>query len=109
MQGEVKRHTPRFSQELFPEKRSTLHVAAQHAALAVAARCIGHRSTVRTGGLQQMGKPRGKPQHTGKQYAQGRIAPSGRKSKKGGMRAMALPEAKAVQWENYPHTMNLSR
>ena len=109
MQGEAWRHAPRFSQELFPEKRSTLHVAAQHAALAVAARCIGRRSAVRAGGLQQMGKPRGKPQHTGKQYAQGRIAPSGRKSRKGGMRAMALPEAKAVQWENYPHTMNLSR
>ena len=48
MLEEARRHTPRFSQELFPEKRSTLHVATQHAALAVAARCIGLRSVLHT-------------------------------------------------------------
>ena len=55
MLEEVKRHAPRFSQELCSEKHSTLHVAAQHAALAVAARCIGHRSAVRAVGYSRWG------------------------------------------------------
>ena len=81
--------------------RSTLRWLLQRAASAIAARCARWATAD--------GEAEGQAAAYRQAVCTGAHCTIGPKSRKGGKRAMALPEAEAVQREDYPHTMNLSR
>ena len=81
--------------------RSTLRWLSQRGASAIAARCARWATAD--------GETEGQAAAYRQAVCPGAHCAIGPKSRKGGKRAMALPEVEAVQWENYPHTMNLSR